>query len=142
MESIPESYKVRIEAHKEKVKGTLYSDSHNVLAINNKGDRFFYAKRKNPSYSAGNGFEIKCGLGQYWEVKYGSLGAKRNFIRGFGYIYDYGRLNNYSSTRRDDGSVIEIPKQVPTKTEVMELLGKLDFKGFGDLKRTNELISI
>lgn len=142
MADIPDSYKARIEANKEKARGTLYSDGHSVLAINNNGDRFFYAKRKNPSYSAGNGFEIKGGLGQYWEVRYGLLGAKKSFIREFGYIYEYGRLKNYSSTNGEDGSVIQIPKQVPTKKEVMEILNKLEFKGFANLKKTDELIGI
>jgi hypothetical protein len=142
MEGIPESYRARIEADREKAKGTLYSDSHNVLAINDRGDRCFRARRRNPSYSAGNGFEIKCGLGQYWEVRYGTLGAKKTYIRGFGYVYDFGRLTNYSSVSRDDGGKVDIPKQVRTKNEVMKLLGRLDFKGFGNLKRTNEMIGI
>lgn len=140
LKELPQKIQDLLENDRDNWKGKIASDSYSVIAYNRAGNRFFTARRRCIGWQdKNNGNSMPFGGGSYWEIHYGKMQwydkSRRDPLGGRYTEYGWAKGLCFSKvTNTDTDETIDIPKELGTKKEVMDLLKKLEFKGFADLK--------
>ena len=140
LNELPQEIQDKLTADRNRWKCHILNKAYGVSAYNENGTRYFEATRRCIGWQDNKtGNSMPFGGGTYWEVLYGEIRwthrTRRDPLGNIYHEYQWVRSNTFSkTTNTDTGELIEIPRTLKTKKEVMDLLKKLEFKGFKDLK--------
>lgn len=112
-----ELYAKRAELSKKWHVNTAYE----IRFTNAEGTRYFYARRVCVPWHDNKGHYMNYGGGTYWTVSYGVIKAKKEY-HAMGYTYEW-HESAQRFTKSANGT--EIPNQVATKKEVLEIAKKI-----------------
>ena len=123
---LPEEVRKELEKEQESFKNKLVENSAFEISIYSKeGTRYFHARRHVGSSRVGNQ-DFRFGGANYWEVSYRGMNAcsQKNVMGEKEYHLHDGI--KYGSRTNSKGERIEIPKELPTKADVLKLIEALE----------------
>lgn len=98
--------------------------AYEILVYSNDGNRYFYARRSCIPWWDDKGHAMPFGGGTVWAIKYGAVQISRRRMLGCD-VYNWVDGRTFSSRTMEDGSVVEIPSELKTKKEVVNLIKQL-----------------
>lgn len=125
LSELPEEIQHELRTNKPQfIKEHTWNNSYHLCLINKNGTRYFRADRicLMSKWAAFGG-------GSYWKIHYGCVVWTQGHTP-FGDPYYHWKLSckAYGSVQMSNGSVINIPRYLDTKKEVIEIARKIGFE--------------
>lgn len=119
---LPQEAREQLESNKASfIESNTCNNSYRVQLISENGTRYFVATRHQSSWNDNKGNYLPFGGGSTWTITYGAIQFQRvkNPVGGYDYEWCLGKMFGKSA----NGT--EIPKELKTKKEVIELVNKI-----------------
>ena len=120
-DELPKLVQESLTADRAKLSKRNFHSAYEVLAYNPEGTRYFRARRVCHSWQDDKGHSMPFGNGTHWTIAYGAV-QFRAYRNPFN-ITDYELCDGKRYNRSMNGT--EIPAQVATKKEVMDIVSKI-----------------
>ena len=115
---LPQEWQESLLADRKKLKERNVDTPYNVVRYNADGTRYFRARRCCRSWNDDKGNYMPFGGGSYWTVRYGQVQFKK--VRNVMGQTEWELCEGKTFPKSANGT--EIPREVATKKEVMDIL--------------------
>lgn len=114
---LPENVQVSLRKDKEQYVSKRINDGYTIHLYSTDGTRYVYARR----HALASQY-MSFGGGSYWTIQYGKVQFEgyKNPVGERDYRWCDGKA--FGSITKSDGSVVEIPRRVDTKQEVINVI--------------------
>ena len=126
---LPEEIRKKLDEELNQLKNKLVTNNAFEISLySKKGTRYFHARRHVCSSRVGKNkeYDFRFGGKNYWEVSYWGMGVREQKNPFGEKEYHLHAGIKYGSKTNSKGEVIEIPKELDTKAEVLKLIEALE----------------
>lgn len=118
---LPIEVQEKLNKEKKELHKNRKNDSYYILLYNEEGTRYVECHRISIPYSDNRGNYMPFGGGSCWDIRYGKMAyRKQKHLIGNGFDWVLCKGDRFTSVNG-----YEIPKQVKTKKEVIEVIKRI-----------------